>query len=244
MEAAYRSQPETIRLLIEAGANPQQEAKYRDTALHGFALSTSGEDDVDNTVGHLLVTAGGQLEARDNDGDTPLLYAVINNQAQCFRALCRLGARLDVLNKDGCTVLHLAVCFGTWELFTALREAVQDLCVDPDIEDKWGETAMEEFEWRIRFGSLSEQERALDMMIWSDMPPPSDDEIDCFRELIREIREVHNFPEGRSSHQQTSDKVPMPGGWLSDAEETDEESEREDGASSGTSDGRSDEDET
>ncbi|KAK7755954.1 hypothetical protein SLS62_001896 [Diatrype stigma] len=244
MAATSRSQLESIRLLIEAGAGAQHVNRNGMNALHFFAVYTCFDADDVATIGHLLVQAGGQLEARDERRRTPLILAVSCNNVMSFQTLCRLGAKVDVLDADGLTVLHHAARFGTWELFTALREIVSDLCVDPDVTENYHQyTAMQNFEWRISLRELPEEQRTLETLGIFEVPLLSEDEINCFWELIDEIREVHNFPEGRSSRQQTLDKAPMPGAWLSDAEGTGGESEGEDEASSETSDGSGDEDE-
>lgn len=246
MQASQRLELHLVELLLKAGADPQQIDINRNTALHEFARSNffDAEDAEDiAALAHKLVKAGGQLEQRNNNGDTPLLCAAQSNNAECFRDLYHLGARLNSLDNGDRTVLHVVALHGTWGLFIALREVVPDLCVDPDLEDRWGDTGIDEFEWRIRLMELSEQDRAVETLYRDDVPLLSEEEINCFRELIHEIRVFHKFPEGRPRCRQGAVEAAMPGAWSSDVEDVEEESdEREDEASIGTDDGGSDED--
>lgn len=247
MQASRRLELHLVELLLKAGADPQQVDMNGDTALHEFARSkffdTKDTEDI-ATLAHKLIKAGGQLEQRNYNGNTPLLYAAQSNNAEGFRVLYHLGARLNSDNGDR-TVLHAAAHSGTWGLFTALREAVPNLCVDPDLEDRRGETAVDELEWRIRLMELSEQDRAVETLYCNDVPLLSEEEINCFRELIHEIRVVHNFPKGRPRCRQGAVEVPMPGAWPSKVEEMEEESD--DGeveANIGINDGGGDGDES
>lgn len=248
MRASRRLELHLVELLLKAGADPQQMDMNGETALHEFARSdffdTKDTEDI-ATLAHKLIKAGGQLEQRNYDGDTPLLCAVWNDNAESFRVLYHLGARLNSLDNDDRTVLHAAALSRTWGLFTALREAVPNLCVDPDLEDRWGDTGIDEFEWRIRLMELSEQDRAVETLYRKDVPLLSEEEINCFRELIHEIRVVHNFPKGRPRCRQGAVEVPMPGAWPSKVEEMEEESD--DGeveANIGINDGGGDGDES
>lgn len=248
MQASQRLELHLVELLLKAGADPQQMDINGNTALHEFARSDffDAEDAEDiAALAHKLVKAGGQLEQRNYNGNTPLLCAAHSNNAEGFRVLYHLGATLNCSSNIDRTVLHVAALHGTWGLFTALREAVPNLCVDPDLEDRWGETAVDDLEWRIRLMELSEQDRAVETLYCNDVPLLSEEEINCFRELIHEIRVVHNFPKGRPRCRQGAVEVPMPGAWPSKVEEMEEESD--DGeveANIGINDGGGDGDES
>lgn len=248
MRASRRLELHLVELLLKAGADPQQVDMNGNTALHEFARSDFFDiEDAEDiaALAHRLVKAGGQLEQRNCSGNTPLLCAVWKNNADGIRILYHLGARLNSWDKFDRTVLHRAAFKGTWKLFTALREAVPNLCVDPDLEDRWGETAVDDLEWRIRLMELSEQDRAVETLYCNNVPLLSEEEINCFRELIHEIRVVHNFPKGRPRCRQGAVEVPMPGAWPSKVEETEEESD--DGeveANIGINDGGGDGDES
>jgi ankyrin repeat protein len=94
-------------------------------------LSRCGDDDFVNaqtktgqtalhiavTLGHMflvdvLVDAGARLEIRDINGDTPLIAAVLANNADISKRLIMRAANVNAQNRDGMTALHLAASSG------------------------------------------------------------------------------------------------------------------------------------
>ncbi|RYO99734.1 hypothetical protein DL764_006722 [Monosporascus ibericus] len=209
---------------------------------HHYAISAKGDPEEIAELGHILARAGANIEKPNIHGSTPVFCAVVYDNAETFRTLYRLSAGLEV-RVDGDTVLHQAAYWGTCELFSALREAVPDLRADPDLDmnREMGRSAMDALEWRVRYGMLSEQKPYVTAGTNHAVPPLNDDEIDAFQALIREIREHHNFPEGRGRRyvqEAAPAKAAMPGGWSSDVkDEIDGESDKtEDAASDGEED--------
>lgn len=191
------------------------------TSLHVFARYTNDCSETIPEIGQILVRMGAEIEQRDDRRRTPLLHAVAYNNDCAFRVLYHLGARLDSTDEVGRTVLHIAALYGTLELFDARWGAVSDLHVDPDLENKRGHTAIDELEWRIGLGKLSEEDRIREQVFYASQDLLKD-EIKSFYALIDEIRGRHNFPEGRSSRNEDSVKITIPGGWSTDEEETDQ----------------------
>ncbi|RYP57538.1 hypothetical protein DL769_009416 [Monosporascus sp. CRB-8-3] len=229
-------------MLLEAGASHDHQDVGSYTPLYHYVINAKGDPEDIAELGHILARAGANLEKPKIHGFTPVFRAVEYDNAEAFRTLYRLGAILDV-RVDGGTVLHQAAYWGTGELFAALREAVPDLRVDPDlnINRKMGRSAMDALEWRISYGMLLEQVQYVRAGSKSAVPPLGDDEIDAFRALIREIREYHNFLEGRERRyvqEVAPAKAAMPGGWFSNVEEEidGESDETEDAASDGADD--------
>jgi len=64
------------------------------------AVRNRSENDVD-----ALLKKGCDLEARNEDGETPLLYAANRNNWQMALKLIRVGANVDVSDKEGRTIL-------------------------------------------------------------------------------------------------------------------------------------------
>ena len=60
------------------------------------------------TVVRLLLDAGANLEARDQEGETPLSRAASFGQTETFQLLLEKGARIDVRDKRGMTPLIAA----------------------------------------------------------------------------------------------------------------------------------------
>ena len=50
-----------------------------------------------------------EINSPDFDGDTPLHFAVMNNNLEAVEYLLENGANTNVKNKDGITPLHIAV---------------------------------------------------------------------------------------------------------------------------------------
>ena len=65
------------------------------------------------------------IRAADNNSHTPLLTAAANGQVKAFRALLRKGASLDVLDRDGKSVVFVAAeanhvsILKVWNLLTS-----------------------------------------------------------------------------------------------------------------------------
>ena len=56
----------------------------------------------------VLVEAGGDVEAKDEDGETPLHWAAAEGHVYVIRALVAAGADVEAKNKDGKTPRDLA----------------------------------------------------------------------------------------------------------------------------------------
>jgi predicted component of type VI protein secretion system len=73
-QAAYRSNAEMTKLLIENGADLSQRDFQGETALHTAAFHSPGKG---LTVIQLLLNAGADVNAKRNDGNTPLDLATM-----------------------------------------------------------------------------------------------------------------------------------------------------------------------
>ena len=94
--------------------------EYGDTALHRAA---------DHGSVHrirLLVRQGANLEARAEDGATPLIGAVRNEQREAVEFLLEAGADIDARDHDGNTPLHYAAGASNPDLTARLLEGQAD----------------------------------------------------------------------------------------------------------------------
>ena len=58
----------------------------------------------------MLLKAGADVNAKDKDGDAPLMFAAISNSnPEIITALVEVGADINAQNENGCTPLILAV---------------------------------------------------------------------------------------------------------------------------------------
>ncbi|XP_043859404.1 DNA-binding protein RFXANK isoform X2 [Dromiciops gliroides] len=97
---------ETVRFLLDWGADPRVLAKERESALS--LASTGGYTDI--VV--MLLERDVDINSYDWNGGTPLLYAVRGNHVKCVEALLARGADLTTEADSGYTPMDLAVALG------------------------------------------------------------------------------------------------------------------------------------
>lgn len=130
--AAYASAAR-VRLMLSRGANPNAKDKEGQTALHYLALHKWMADDGNQDTKsmnsmeaaqnelilqalktiRLLVKAGGDVNSRDEAGETPLMLFAWQGSLRCVQLLLALGADKEATDNIGNTVLHHALRTGT-----------------------------------------------------------------------------------------------------------------------------------
>ena len=104
MLATISARLDTVRLLLDSGANPDIQDKGGWTALHFAAQEQSAE------AIELLASHGATIDIADGHGNTPLSRAVFsyrgNGDAVC--TLLRLGANTHRENNHGVSPASLA----------------------------------------------------------------------------------------------------------------------------------------
>lgn len=153
--AGYRV--EIVRLLLDAGANPNIIGKFRNaTPLHYAADSHVGlpawnEAKQVETI-RCLLEAGAKINAQDKNGATPLHRAVRTRGAAAVRVLLEAGANPLLRNKPGSMPFHLAVQntgrggSGSDEAKLAQREIIREFLsrgVSPNLKDGTGKTVLD-----------------------------------------------------------------------------------------------------
>ncbi len=115
-KASFTNDVEMARSLIAEG---DSDVNARDaqgsTPLHMAAVMGSAE------VARLLITAGANLEAR-NDVGTPLHVAVSYGQMEVVRLLIEAGASVNAQDQTGRTPLHEAVSIGKADIVSLVLE--------------------------------------------------------------------------------------------------------------------------
>ncbi|XP_053156467.1 DNA-binding protein RFXANK isoform X1 [Hemicordylus capensis] len=106
MWASAFGEIETVRAMLEWGADPHVLANERESALS--LASTGGYTD----IVILLLEKDVDINACDWNSGTPLLYAVRGNHVKCVEALLARGADLTTEADSGYTPMDLAVALG------------------------------------------------------------------------------------------------------------------------------------
>ncbi|NXT45098.1 RFXK protein, partial [Pelecanoides urinatrix] len=104
--AAAFGEIETVRHLLEWGADPHALARERESALS--LASMGGYTD----IVIMLLERNVDINIYDWNGGTPLLYAVRGNHVKCVEALLARGADLTTEADSGYTPMDLAVALG------------------------------------------------------------------------------------------------------------------------------------
>ena len=100
--AAFSRRTDTVRALLEKGADVNAKNKYDDTALIHAAYA--GDTD---TVA-VLLEKGADVNAKDDMGRTALIEAARQGRTETVRALLEVGADVTTRDKEGETALSKA----------------------------------------------------------------------------------------------------------------------------------------
>lgn len=93
-----------VRFLVSNGADPNIGPSHSPTALHNASS--------DRAIAKLLIDRGARVDARDNKGQTPLMWAAGNNKADVVALLLESGADPTVADGQSTTGRHHAAFRG------------------------------------------------------------------------------------------------------------------------------------
>jgi hypothetical protein len=116
-----------LRLLVDAGANPDAACRLGYTALHRAAQAR------DTAIVSLLLEAGANVNAAANLGGTALHYAAHRGSTDCVEVLLAAGASVNARDNNGNNPLDHAIIQDhrrAWPLF--LRAGAEFLKYDTD----------------------------------------------------------------------------------------------------------------
>jgi ankyrin repeat protein len=182
--ARSSGQGEAVRVLIEAGADPNTANEVGETALMGAAF-----------WGHLgavqtLLEAGAEVDVKSDDGITAILQAASRGSSNVVRALLEAGADPEARNEDDVSALERAVCNGHAESVQALIAGG----ADANAQNSNGQTSLTV---AIRHDPIADMVSALvgdddDMVVWRNpnRPLPRPKNVDAVRALIENGAEI------------------------------------------------------
>ncbi|XP_063977685.1 ankyrin repeat domain-containing protein 12 isoform X2 [Diachasmimorpha longicaudata] len=147
--ATVCGEAECVRLVLAAGAKPSTPDLRGGSPLHYAAqccgAAVTAELSVPKKVGlkvlHTLLEFGADVNAKDEDGRQPILWAASAGSVEAVLALVRAGgsAAAGATDKDGLTALHCAASRG----HARCVEALVNLCgLQPDYVDDNGCSAV------------------------------------------------------------------------------------------------------
>ncbi|KAI9288284.1 ankyrin repeat-containing domain protein, partial [Umbelopsis sp. AD052] len=102
--AAHLGYDELATILCNKKANVNQTTKQGQTPL--YLASDRGDLKM---VLNVLLNCGCNIEPIDNNGNTTLHYAVLNNNPAAVKLLVQRGVNMEIRNKYGRTAFHTAV---------------------------------------------------------------------------------------------------------------------------------------
>jgi uncharacterized protein len=118
MKAAFLGDFETTATLVSYQADVNQTAPGNYTALHKASIHAN------RTILQVLLEAGADIDARDMEGDTPLLWAAWKGQAANALLLLERGADFRLRNRRGETPLSYAKESGDLSLISRLEALI------------------------------------------------------------------------------------------------------------------------
>ncbi|XP_070787925.1 DNA-binding protein RFXANK [Pituophis catenifer annectens] len=130
MWASAFGEIETVRSMLEWGADPHILAKERESALS--LASTGGYTGIVT----LLLEKAVDINTYDWNGGTPLLYAVRGNHVKCVEVLLARGADLTTEADSGYTPMDLAVALGHKKVQQVIEKHILKLLRNKERDDR------------------------------------------------------------------------------------------------------------
>jgi len=118
-EAVTFGYPDVVRILIDAGANPKLTESSGINLLHWAAVANRP------AVIPILAAAGVAINAQDEHGFTPIMYAATIDfgNTTALQALLKAGGDPKIRNEDGRNAIEQAHHFGHVNLEAVLRNS-------------------------------------------------------------------------------------------------------------------------
>ncbi len=122
-------------VIMDEGRNGLNISKERTTGSEkrDKLLIEEAAGECDTATCTMLIEQGADVNARDEDGNTPLLWAVLAGNMQVVLTMLRRGADLNCKNNEGETPLHWAAVTGSVEVASLLIQGGADANVADEV---------------------------------------------------------------------------------------------------------------
>jgi hypothetical protein len=125
IRAAEKGEINTVKELLEKGADPEEKDSFGDTALMHAAEKGHPE------IVKLLLDKGANVNARSNFGDTPLISAARSGNSATVTILLERGAQINakgrLITGSGDTALSMAALAGKIDIMKTLIDRGADV---------------------------------------------------------------------------------------------------------------------
>jgi len=144
MSAVFFKHNQLIQELVSEGANINERDRRKVTPLHEATINTDMfflgvKDESCLDVCKFLIVNGAEIDAQDEDGLTPLMFATLDGQHEVVELLIRKGAYLNQIDGEGETALHYATKYGQ----SKIAELLIANGADFNIRDYCGQTPLD-----------------------------------------------------------------------------------------------------
>jgi ankyrin repeat protein len=146
VESPIKRHDDLVKILIEKGADPNARDGAGRNALMVMSLESRPDDDVEinlqargtresrqrlrrndkavEQIGETLLNSGCDVNAADNKGRTPLIYAVASERSAVVEMLLRRGANIHAKDRNGESALDWATKSGNDEIIRSLYSSL------------------------------------------------------------------------------------------------------------------------
>ncbi|KAF2105902.1 ankyrin repeat-containing domain protein, partial [Lophiotrema nucula] len=128
--AAWVGRADTVAYLLANGANPNQPTNTKTTPLHAAADNTN--------IMTMLLSKKANIDARDDKGCTPLMWAIRWTNQSGVEILLRREASIGIVDTEGQTALHFAERFAS----TPIAETLLNSSADVGVANHLGQTPL------------------------------------------------------------------------------------------------------
>lgn len=143
--AAEAGSAKAVAMLVNAGASVTRLSRGGKTPLH-LVAAAKVELWVAEEIVRLLRGRRTDLDARDEDGNTPAMLAVQFNNLSLLRTFYEAGASLHLINHNSQNILHLSALHANTDVLNYLS-SLQLYGINSELPDLFGLTPTDNLRW-------------------------------------------------------------------------------------------------